>query len=88
MYQNYPNPFNATTRIGFELGEKMHVKLRICDLIGRQVRILLDGVQDVGRHEIIWDGRTDAGVAAASGLYLYTVEGRMGWETKKLALVR
>jgi aminopeptidase N len=71
---NHPNPFNPTTTIPFLLPEPGPVRLRVYDLQGRLVRQLASGTQTAGRHEVVWDGRSDDGRAVASGVYLCRLE--------------
>jgi hypothetical protein len=54
LVTNYPNPFNASTTISYELLNASHVRLTVYDVIGRQVATLVDGVQEVGSHEVLW----------------------------------
>jgi hypothetical protein len=65
-----PNPFTSGTTIRYSLPAKASVSLRIFDLRGRVVRTIFERVQESGRHEAAWDGMTDTGTRAASGVYL------------------
>ncbi len=65
-----PNPFNPTTRISFELAEPGPARLEVYDLRGRLVRRLFAESRAAGRGEVVWDGRDEQGVAAASGTYV------------------
>jgi hypothetical protein len=56
-----PNPFNSATRIRFELPRAATIELDIRNIAGQRVRRLRDGPWAAGRHEVIWDGRDDAG---------------------------
>lgn len=69
LAQNRPNPFNPRTSIGFALPEAGPVELRVYDLRGRHVRTLESGLLAAGFHERTWDGRTEAGMSAPSGVY-------------------
>ena len=71
--RNYPNPFNPSSRIDYTLRRPGEVLLRVRDAKGRNVRTLLDGVQQAGEHSVLWDGRDDAGNSVASGPYLYSL---------------
>ena len=84
-----PNPFNPQTTIAFELPEQGAVTLRVFDLHGRLVRVLVDGeVYTLGRHEAVWNGRDDAGRQAASGTYFYRLEAGGYSETKRMVLIK
>lgn len=81
---NYPNPFNPSTTIRYSIAEEGHVTLRIYNTLGEEVATLVNEVHSPGVRSAFWNGRTDAGVAVASGIYLYrlaagglTLTGRM-----------
>ncbi len=66
----YPNPFNPLTTVAFELPRSGPVDLAVYDVKGRRVRDLTGGrIMAEGHHEVIWQGRDDAGQAVASGTY-------------------
>ncbi|HNW58309.1 MAG TPA: CotH kinase family protein [bacterium] len=69
LAQNYPNPFNAGTSIAFTLPAPAEVRLEIYSIQGRCICSLAAGRFGAGRHQLVWDGRDDAGALAASGLY-------------------
>ena len=70
---SFPNPFNPTTTIRFSLAESGHAALRVYDVSGRLVRILIDEVLPRGNHEMRWDGRNERGEGMASGVYFYRI---------------
>ncbi|MBZ0269536.1 S8 family serine peptidase [bacterium] len=65
-----PSPFRGSTDIPFVVPRSARVTLRVYDVSGRIVRVLLDGAVDAGEHVATWDGRTDAGAPAGPGIYL------------------
>jgi N-acetylmuramoyl-L-alanine amidase len=69
LHPNYPNPFNPSTRLSYDLASAGSVTLTVYDLLGREVRRLVNGQQPAGRHTVEWDG---SGVAAktSSGVYI------------------
>ncbi len=74
-----PNPFNPTTTIAYTLASPGRVTIRVNDAAGRSVRTLVDDDRAAGAHATTWDGRTDSGERAASGVYfvrMTTVGGR------------
>jgi hypothetical protein len=84
-----PNPFNPRTTIKFEVAANGPVDLRLYDMRGRLVRILLDDAPyPVGAYEIPWDGRNDHGGAVATGVYLCRFTTRSGVETARMTLIR
>ncbi|MCL5267093.1 MAG: T9SS type A sorting domain-containing protein [Bacteroidetes bacterium] len=66
LYQNYPNPFNPTTAISYQLSEASHVTLRVYDVLGREVAILVDGEENAGVYKVAFNG-----ARYASGVYFY-----------------
>ena len=84
----FPMPFNAEVTIPFALAEAGPVRLTIYNLMGQQVRVLADGWAAAGAHRVRWDGRTAAGVEAASGVYWVVLKAGGAVQTAKLALIR
>jgi len=70
LHQNYPNPFNPTTTIEYVLPVKEYVQIQIIDILGREIRRLVDEEINAGTHEVIWNGRDDLGNPVVSGIYL------------------
>ena len=69
-----PNPFNPRTTIDYSVAAASRVTLRVYDLAGREVRTLVDRDVEAGEHKVVWDGTTDAGQRAASGVYFVRME--------------
>jgi hypothetical protein len=69
-----PNPFNPSTTIGFSLATEGHVTLRVYNAAGRLVRTIVDGPRAAGPQSVVWDGSTDSGLHAASGVYFIRLE--------------
>ena len=88
LKQNVPNPFNPSTRIPFELTHGGRVTLSIFDVAGRRVRDLVDRDFPAGAHAADWDGRDDAGLPAASGVYFYRMQSGSLTETRRMVLVK
>ncbi len=80
---NYPNPFNPATTITYSLPQAEQVRLSIYDVLGREVRRLVDAQQAAGRHEVVFDAGT-----LPSGTYFYRVETPSGVQAKKLVLLK
>ncbi len=84
-----PNPFSARTAIAFHLADEADVEVAIRDVLGRSVRRLHAGRLAAGDHEIVWDGRAESGVPAASGAYVAVIRaGARGEVTRTLLLVK
>ncbi len=83
LEQNYPNPFNPSTTIEFSLERAQAITLTVYDVLGREVRVLADGVQPAGRYSISFDG---AGLAG--GTYLYVLRTGQNVSVKKMTLLK
>ena len=90
MQQNMPNPFNASTIIPFQIPANMAgpARLVIYNLTGQIVRVLTDGHLAAGAHVLAWDGRDESGQEAASGVYIYRLEGTSFAITRRMMLLR
>ena len=89
LFQNTPNPFNSRATISYDLPNQSHVTLRIFDLAGRLVDVLVEGeVQPAGPHTATWTGRDLQGRAMPSGTYFYRLEAGGYVETKRMTLIR
>ena len=83
-----PNPFNPRTTIRYTTPADGRVEVAVFDLRGRRVARLVDGVRTAGPHETTWDGRDDAGRAAAAGVYLVRLRGAGAATSAKMVLAR
>ena len=88
LAQNHPNPFNPATTIAYRLDHPAHVRLAVYNALGQQVRLLLDDAQPFGAHTVVWDGRSDAGVAMPSGVYLYRMQVGGAVQSRAMLLVK
>jgi len=78
-----PNPFNPTTTLSFTLAETGPVRLKVFNLAGQQVAVLVDGLRERGRHEVVFDAS-----ALASGVYFATLEAEGFCVTRPLTLLK
>lgn len=88
LSQNYPNPFNPTTAIRFYLQSRTHTRLQIYNVLGELVATLVDAQMAAGQHELTWDGLSQKGLPAASGIYLYRLEAGDQATTRKMILLK
>ena len=94
LFQNYPNPFNPETEIRFALPQASHIVVKIFNLLGAEIRSLVDEQRETGYHRVRWDGKDNHGNAVSSGIYFYhlnapsTGSGRAFSQVKKMSLVR
>jgi hypothetical protein len=83
LYQNYPNPFNPSTVVSYQLPTDIRVVLKVYDVLGREVQILVDERQSAGMHSVRFDAD-----GLPSGIYLCRLEAGGYRETSKLLLLR
>ena len=88
LFNNYPNPFNPVTTIQYDVPHTTRVVIKIYDMLGQQVKTLVDEAQAPGRKSVIWDGRNDNGVIVGSGIYFYRLQSSNILRTKKMMLMR
>ncbi len=82
LEQNYPNPFNPTTTIKFSLEKNSFTQLKIYDILGSEIKTLVNSYQSAGEHFVKFDGR-----GLASGVYFYTLSTKDFYKTKKMILL-
>jgi formylglycine-generating enzyme required for sulfatase activity len=88
LYQNYPNPFNPSTNIAFDVFKPTKVELIIFDLLGQEVRTLVNGTQKFGNTSVVWDGKNNFGLHVSTGIFICRLRAHEYVETKKLLLMR
>ncbi|MCG8605218.1 T9SS type A sorting domain-containing protein, partial [bacterium] len=88
LEQNYPNPFNPETTIQYRLNMAGAVSLQIFNLLGQEIRTLIEEKQTAGVHSVTWDGLDNAGHPVASGVYVYRLTTATAGATRKLVLIR
>jgi hypothetical protein len=88
LSQNYPNPFNPETEIRFQLPQASHVVMKIYNLLGEEIRTLVDKQHEAGYHNVRWDGKDKNGNAMASGVYLYQLRAGSFSQVQKMNLLR
>ncbi len=81
--QNYPNPFNPTTTISYQLPTQSYVTLKVFDVLGREVAMLVNGVEEPGYKSVQFDASR-----LSSSIYFYRLQADNYIETKKLLLIR
>ncbi|MBN1409061.1 MAG: T9SS type A sorting domain-containing protein [Calditrichaceae bacterium] len=88
LSQNFPNPFNSTTRIEYFLPGPGFVSLKIFNIQGQLVSMLVNQTQKSGKHSTVWDGLSDSGVTVSSGVYFYELRYADQVKTHKLLLLK
>jgi hypothetical protein len=84
----FPNPFQQTTAIQLALETGGMVKLGVFDVQGRQVRNLINGYQVAGQRMVSWNGRNDAGMQLAAGMYVIKLETSGVVTSRRVAVVK
>ena len=88
LHQNYPNPFNPTTTINYDLPKNAHVEIVIYNILGQNIRTLVNDDKPFGYHSVVWDGMTDSGESVSSGLYIYRIISGDFHKVKKMVLLK
>lgn len=88
LYQNYPNPFNPTTQVEFQLPQQTRMTIKIYNIMGQEVKTLVDEVKGAGYHTLIWNGMDNNGMPVTSGVYYYRMLTGAYSEVKKMVLLR
>ena len=85
---NYPNPFNANTRLDYSLPVRSHVSIRLYNMLGQEVAVLVNEEQPYGNRYVVWDGLNNQGSAVASGVYLAEFRAGSFLATRKMILMK
>ena len=88
LYPAFPNPFNPITTLRYELPENGLVNIIIYDMLGKQVKTLINQTQDAGYRSVIWDATNDYGKPVSAGIYLYQIQAGEYMQTKKMVLLK
>ncbi|NOS86623.1 MAG: T9SS type A sorting domain-containing protein [Ignavibacteria bacterium] len=83
LYQNYPNPFNPTTKIKFDIPKAMNASLKIYDILGREVSIIVNDFLIPGTYAFDFDGSN-----LSSGVYFYVLIGEGFVDSRKIVLIK
>ncbi len=88
LHQNSPNPFNPTTSIKYDMPKAGDVQIAVFNVLGQRVTDLINGYQEAGSHEVVWNGKDDGGSSVASGIYFYRIKTSEFSDTKKMLLLK
>jgi len=83
LYQNYPNPFNPVTKIKYQLPLRSEVRLTVYDILGREIKVLVNQEKPAGTYEVQFDGSD-----LPSGVYFYRMETAKYSAAKKFILIK
>lgn len=88
LFPAYPNPFNPTTTLRYDLPEATKVIIMIYDLMGRDIKTLVNHQQKAGYKSVVWDATNDLGEPVSAGIYLYRISAGDFHQTKKMVLLK
>jgi glycosidase len=88
LEQNYPNPFNPNTVIRYSIVSPSLVSLKIFDVLGREVKTLVNKEQVNGVYEVNWNGDDALGNKVSTGVYFYRIDAGDFVQTKKMMLIK
>ena len=88
LYPNHPNPFNTMTSIQFSVPIGIPVRLDIYDLLGREVRSLIDETMQAGDHEDFWDGKNNFNEPVETGIYFFQLRVGKMRQIRKMVLLK
>ncbi len=86
--QNYPNPFNPNTAIKYQIPKRSNVLLKIYNLLGKEVKSLIETEQSSGTYSVEWSGLNNSGEKLSSGIYFYRIEAGNFVDVKKMILIK
>lgn len=90
LEQNFPNPFNPSTKIFYELKVKnpSFVSLKVFDVLGNEIKTLVQTEQPSGFYETVWSGTNNNNVAAPAGIYFYELRAAGLVESRRMLLLK
>ena len=88
LEQNYPNPFNPSTIIRYSIVSPSVVSLKIFDILGREVKTLVNKEQVNGVYEVNWNGDDELGNKVSTGVYFYRIDAGDFVQTRKMMLIK
>lgn len=88
LHKNFPNPFNPVTTINYDLPKDANVRIVIYDLMGREVRTLVNRHQKAGYQTLQWNALDNRGLPVSSGFYFYVMDADKFHKTEKMLLLK
>jgi len=88
LSQNYPNPFNSVTKIRYSTAMEGKVNIKIFNIMGQEVKTLVNQIKPCGEHVAVWDGKNNHGQTVASGIYLIQMKAGKFRSLKKTVLMK
>lgn len=88
LLQNYPNPFNPSTIIEYQLHQPSPVTLEIFNILGQQIKTLVNDYKNAGSYKVIWNGDDNSGNELPSGFYFIYLKSENHLEVRKAVLLK
>ena len=91
LMQNYPNPFNPSTDIRYQIPDVRshnHTTLKIYNVLGQEMRTLVNEPKEPGYYTVTWDGKDESGDEVSSGIYFYRLFTGQFQQTKRMVLLK
>ena len=88
LNQNHPNPFNPVTQIRYTLPQPTNVQLKIYDILGREVKTLINSEQSAGNFRVEWNGTDNYNTLVTSGMYIYRIVAGEFIQTRKMIFLK
>ena len=88
LNQNYPNPFNPITKISYEMPSDGFVRVSILDMMGREVKTLVESSQVSGMRSVTWNATDNNDQPVSAGVYLYKIQTRGITKTRKMVFLK
>jgi hypothetical protein len=88
LSQNYPNPFNPSTKIDYQLTKDIPVTIKVYNILGQEVKTLVNQLQKAGYYTIEWNGTNNSGSTVSSGVYFLRLRTQGFVSTKKMMMLR
>ncbi|UCE04779.1 MAG: CotH kinase family protein, partial [bacterium] len=88
IFSNFPNPFNERTCVVYKLFSPSHVRLTIYNIMGEEIKTLVNEWKPVGSYQMSWDGRDSDGLTVPSGIYIIQMRSDVSNQSRKIILMK
>jgi len=88
LHQNYPNPFNPSTTIRYDLPEDSYIRIAIYNILGKEIRVLVDELEPAGFRSIRWHGKDNFNRKVSAGVYFLLMDSKDFTLRRKLILLK
>lgn len=88
LHNAYPNPFNPVTTIQYDLPKNSWVTVIIYDIIGKEIKTLVNHTENSGSRSVLWNATNNYGIPVSPGIYFYQIQTEGYTETKKMLLLK